>query len=218
MIKKNYRIPDGKPPRFPKKPTIRQEGDILIMECILEAHPVPDITWYQGLKTIADSSRIKMFRRSTGKDTYLLTLEISNPTKADGGNYRCNAFNNFGESNANISLNFQGKSTTVFVGLSLSLSLSFRPFFSDFYFTPFNFWFWSKFLSLFIFFIFFYSPFLLFLLLPLYLFFPLNFVSVFYFSLFIFCLFIFPLFPLFKFLLTFFHLITIFFRICSQKI
>lgn len=105
-----HRIPDGKPPRFPKKPTIRQEGDLLIMECILEAHPVPDITWYQGQKTIADSKRVKMSRKATGKDTYLLTLEISNPTKADGGNYRCNAFNNFGESNANISLNFQGKS------------------------------------------------------------------------------------------------------------
>jgi len=80
------------------------------MECILEAHPVPDITWYQGQKTITDSNRVKMSRKATGKDTYLLTLEISNPTKADGGNYRCNAFNNFGESNANISLNFQGKS------------------------------------------------------------------------------------------------------------
>lgn len=115
------RIPDGKPPRFPKKPTIRQEGDILIMECILEAHPVPDITWYQGSKAITDSKRVKMLRKATGKDTYLLTLEISNPTKADGGNYRCNAFNNFGESNANISLNFQGKSLSKRAG-GLSLS------------------------------------------------------------------------------------------------
>lgn len=115
------RIPDGKPPRFPKKPTIRQEGDVLIMECILEAHPVPDITWYQGSKAITDSKRVKMLRKATGKDTYLLTLEISNPTKADGGNYRCNAFNNFGESNANISLNFQGKSLSKRAG-GLSLS------------------------------------------------------------------------------------------------
>lgn len=102
------RIPDGKPPRFPKKPTIRQEGDILIMECHLEAHPVPDITWYQGTKIIADTPRIKMSRKATGKDTYILTLEISNPTREDGGNYRCNAFNSYGESNANIALNFQG--------------------------------------------------------------------------------------------------------------
>ena len=78
------------------------------MECILEANPVPEITWYQGTKVISDSNRVRMARKATGKDTYLLTLEISNPTKEDGGNYRCNAFNNFGESNANIALNFQG--------------------------------------------------------------------------------------------------------------
>ena len=44
------KIPDGVPPRFPKKPTIRQEGDNLIMECILEANPLPDITWFRGDK------------------------------------------------------------------------------------------------------------------------------------------------------------------------
>jgi hypothetical protein len=100
------------------------------MECILEAHPVPDITWYQGQKTIADSQRVKMLRKATGKDTYLLTLEISNPTKADGGNYRCNAFNNFGESNANISLNFQGKSPSKHMGgLSLVPLMRLMPLF-----------------------------------------------------------------------------------------
>lgn len=103
-----YRIPDGKSPRFPKKPTIRQEGDLLIMECILEANPVPDISWFQGDKLIADSPRIKMSRKATSKDSYVLTLEITNPTQEDGGNYRCNAFNSYGESNANIALNFQG--------------------------------------------------------------------------------------------------------------
>lgn len=78
------------------------------MECILEAHPVPDIKWFHGDKSIADSSRIKMSRKATSKDTYILTLEITNPTLEDGGNYRCNAFNSYGESNANIALNFQG--------------------------------------------------------------------------------------------------------------
>lgn len=102
------RIPDGKAPRFPKKPTIRQEGDVLIMECLLEAHPYPDITWFQSEKSIADSPRVRMLRKTTSKDTYLLTLEISNPTREDGGHYRCNAFNEYGESNANIALNFQG--------------------------------------------------------------------------------------------------------------
>eukprot|EP00091_Calanus_sinicus_P014150 TRINITY_DN3153_c0_g1_i3.p3 TRINITY_DN3153_c0_g1~~TRINITY_DN3153_c0_g1_i3.p3 ORF type:complete len:201 (+),score=56.65 TRINITY_DN3153_c0_g1_i3:787-1389(+) len=42
------KIPDGVAPRFPSKPTIRQEGDNLVMECQLEAHPLPEITWYRG--------------------------------------------------------------------------------------------------------------------------------------------------------------------------
>lgn len=78
------------------------------MECILEANPMPDIIWYQGSKVISDSNRVRMANKNTGKDSYILMLEISNPTIEDGGNYRCNAFNNFGESNANIALNFQG--------------------------------------------------------------------------------------------------------------
>lgn len=102
------RIPDGKSPRFPKKPTIRQDGDILIMECILEAHPTPDITWYRGDQKLDDSPRMKMSRKATSKDSYLLSLKITEPTQEDGGNYRCNAFNTYGESNANIALNFQG--------------------------------------------------------------------------------------------------------------
>lgn len=78
------------------------------MECLLEAHPYPDITWFQSEKSIADSPRVRMLRKTTSKDSYLLTLEISNPTREDGGHYRCNAFNEYGESNANIALNFQG--------------------------------------------------------------------------------------------------------------
>lgn len=78
------------------------------MECVLEAHPVPDITWYQGERACIDTERLRMSRVATGKDTYVLTLEIRDPRIADGGNYRCNAFNAYGESNANIALNFQG--------------------------------------------------------------------------------------------------------------
>lgn len=103
------RIPDGKPPRFPLKPTIRQAGELLVMQCVLEANPAPDITWFQGEKIMSERrSRVRMSRKATGKDTYLLTLEISNPKREDGGHYRCNAFNSYGESNANILLNFQG--------------------------------------------------------------------------------------------------------------
>lgn len=78
------------------------------MQCLLEANPAPDISWFQGNRIINDSTRVRMSRKATAKDTYLLTLEISHPSLEDGGNYRCNAFNIYGDSNANILLNFQG--------------------------------------------------------------------------------------------------------------
>lgn len=78
------------------------------MECLLEAYPDPDITWFQSDRSISDSPRVRMLRKNITKDSYLLTLEISNPTREDGGHYRCNALNEYGESNANIALNFQG--------------------------------------------------------------------------------------------------------------
>lgn len=79
------------------------------MECYLEAHPLPEIAWYHADNKITDQNeRIKMSRKAISKDTYILKLEISGPQQQDGGSYRCNAFNLYGESNANIALNFQG--------------------------------------------------------------------------------------------------------------
>lgn len=101
------KIPDGVAPRFPAKPTIRQDGDNLVMECNLEAHPLPEITWYRGDKRVEETSRIKHEVKTVSKHKYLLMLTITNPSMDDGGLYRCNAFNPFGDSNANINLNFE---------------------------------------------------------------------------------------------------------------
>ena len=98
----------GHAPRFPKKPTIRQHGDDLVMSCVMESNPMSDITWYHGTQAITASPRLRIASKETAKNTYLLTLTVSSPTQEDGGNYRCNARNSFGESNANIALNFQG--------------------------------------------------------------------------------------------------------------
>lgn len=38
----------------------------------------------------------------------MLGLEIRNPNQSDRGIYRCQALNTFGNSNAHITLNFQG--------------------------------------------------------------------------------------------------------------
>lgn len=101
-------IPDGKPPRFPKKPTIRQKGGTLILECLLEANPFPEITWSHGSDEIVDGARHRIVKKDAdNKDTYILSLEIKDPTIEDGGQYKCHAVNELGESNANIALNFQ---------------------------------------------------------------------------------------------------------------
>ena len=101
------KIPDGVAPRFLNKQTIRQEGDNLVMECQLEAHPMPEITCYRADKRVEENSRIRYECKNVGKHKMLLTLTITNPSMADGGLYRCNAFNPFGDSNANIDLNFE---------------------------------------------------------------------------------------------------------------
>lgn len=120
-------LPDAQAPRFPKKPTIRQKGSILVLECILEANPFPDITWYHGTKKIVEDARHTTTKQETGPNMYLLGLEIKEPTIEDGGTYRCNAINEKGESNANIALNFQSKLSSMFVYcLSLNFFLLFR--------------------------------------------------------------------------------------------
>jgi len=105
------KVPSGKPPRFPKKPTIKQIDTDLILECILEANPNPTITWYHGNKIVKEGPRHIITKKETAKDTYQLTLEIKDPETPDGGQYRCNAVNDLGESNANIALNFQEEET-----------------------------------------------------------------------------------------------------------
>merc|ERR1711953_1173102 len=101
------KIPDGIPPRFPKKPSIKQDGDDLILECILEANPLPEITWYRKDKVIKEDARITWECKKGKKNRFLLTLRIKNPTLKDAGMYRCNAFNSSGDSNANIDLKFE---------------------------------------------------------------------------------------------------------------
>merc|ERR1711971_1409485 len=106
------KIPDGVPPRFPKKPSIKQEGDDLILECILEANPLPEITWFRKDKVIKNDSRITSECKKGKKNRFMLTLRIKNPTLKDAGLYRCNAFNSFGDSNANIDLKFETEDET----------------------------------------------------------------------------------------------------------
>ncbi|XP_071120619.1 twitchin-like isoform X18 [Mytilus edulis] len=101
--------PEGKAPQFLAKPVIKQEKTNLIMTCNLEAKPQPNIKWFQGTTELKMGGRydIKLTPSPGKADSYTATLNIKDPKPTDGGSFKCTASNDFGESNANITLNFQ---------------------------------------------------------------------------------------------------------------
>ena len=68
---------------------------------------------------IQEHGRISMYKKICEKDVYIVSVTITNPTAEDGGQWRCNAFNPFGDSNANITLNFKGNFFNNFMILAL---------------------------------------------------------------------------------------------------
>ena len=53
---------NGIEPAFFRKPTSRQEGKKLHLECEIEALPKPDIFWYLGDQPIGESDKYSLFR------------------------------------------------------------------------------------------------------------------------------------------------------------
>ena len=74
---------------------------------------MPEITWFRKDKVIKEDSRITWECKKGKKNRFLLTLRVKNPSLKDAGLYRCNAFNSFGDSNANIDLKFESKSILI---------------------------------------------------------------------------------------------------------
>ena len=63
------KVPGGIEPAFFRKPTSRQEGNLLHLECEIEALPKPEIAWFLGERLIEESDKYKFFR----------TIQPSNP-------------------------------------------------------------------------------------------------------------------------------------------
>ncbi|XP_052800015.1 twitchin-like isoform X4 [Mya arenaria] len=107
---KKPQAPSGKAPHFLQKPTIKQQANLLVMTCILEAKPAPAIKWFRETQGLTDGGRyiIKLENDSKTPDGFIATLQIKDPKPEDGGAYKCTATNDSGESNANITLNFSG--------------------------------------------------------------------------------------------------------------
>ncbi|CAE1243298.1 unnamed protein product [Acanthosepion pharaonis] len=97
---------DGVAPNFTTKPSTRQVGKNLVMECQLTAEPKPSLEWFRDDAPIKSGGRITIIAESKGPQTYLLKLEIKDVANGDAGNYKVIAKNELGESNATIKLNF----------------------------------------------------------------------------------------------------------------
>uniref|UniRef100_A0A1I8HAW8 Ig-like domain-containing protein n=1 Tax=Macrostomum lignano TaxID=282301 RepID=A0A1I8HAW8_9PLAT len=100
-----YKV-SGKPPKFLEKPSIAQVGDNIEMKCVIEAQPMPRITWFRGDSQISTGGKITIScDPGPQPDSYVLLLVIRSPGPDDSGSYRCNVVNEAGESNASLTLN-----------------------------------------------------------------------------------------------------------------
>jgi len=98
---------DGTAPTFTQKPVIKQEdgGKHIRFECRILAEPKPVIHWYRDGAKVQESQRCKVVIEKEEK-AYLVAMNLKNVTVEDAGKYKVTAKNQLGESNANISLNF----------------------------------------------------------------------------------------------------------------
>ena len=104
-------LQDGIAPNFITKPSIRSEADgkRLCFECKIKADPEPELFWYRDNTQIHDKGRNLIYCDKLGDNMFFACLEIDDVTMEDAGQYKLHAKNNFGESNATITLNFDSE-------------------------------------------------------------------------------------------------------------
>lgn len=104
---------DGIAPTFEKKPAIRQaeDGRVLYFECVILSDPKPTVTWYHNGDLINLGKRLSatLENKGTGQNVYQSVMKITDVSVEDAGKYKVVAKNELGESNASISLNFDGE-------------------------------------------------------------------------------------------------------------
>ena len=123
------KFPGGIEPAFFRKPTSRQEGSLLHLECEIEALPRPEIAWYLGEQLITESDKYTFYRAIQPSNPNIhyvrLTIKVrsseifesislawpralKDASTEDGGNYIVRARNEVGEKDCTLALNFGG--------------------------------------------------------------------------------------------------------------
>uniref|UniRef100_A0A914Z2S4 Ig-like domain-containing protein n=1 Tax=Panagrolaimus superbus TaxID=310955 RepID=A0A914Z2S4_9BILA len=100
--------PSQKGPTFVGKPRIipKEGGALILMECKVKSTSRPTAKWSKDGVPLGGGNFKDVFT-DLGDNVYLCQLEIRKPSAGDAGQYRCNIKNEQGETNANLSLNFQ---------------------------------------------------------------------------------------------------------------
>lgn len=101
--------PSQRGPTFVGKPRIlpKDGGALILMECRVKSATRPTARWTKDGAPLTMGALFQDVFADLGDSTYLCQLEIRRPTAAEAGQYRCNIRNDTGETNANLSLNFQ---------------------------------------------------------------------------------------------------------------
>uniref|UniRef100_A0A7E4VU92 non-specific serine/threonine protein kinase n=1 Tax=Panagrellus redivivus TaxID=6233 RepID=A0A7E4VU92_PANRE len=101
--------PSSKGPTFVGKPRIipKEGGALILMECKVKSLSRPTAKWSKDGVSLGGSGNFMDVFSDLGDNLYLCQLEIRKPAASDAGQYRCNIKNDQGETNANLSLNFQ---------------------------------------------------------------------------------------------------------------
>jgi len=110
--KEPSKVPGGIEPTFFRKPSSRQEGNKLHLECEIEALPKPDIKWYRDEVEILESPKYQFYRaiQPSNPNIHFVRLTITDAGNDDGGNYVVRAINEMGDKDCTLALNFGGPS------------------------------------------------------------------------------------------------------------
>uniref|UniRef100_A0AC35U477 Twitchin n=1 Tax=Rhabditophanes sp. KR3021 TaxID=114890 RepID=A0AC35U477_9BILA len=100
---------NGKGPTFIGKPRIipKDGGALILMECKVKSTSKPSARWSKDGTPLSIGGLYQDIFTDCGDDTYLCQLEIRKPTANDAGAYRCTIKDDQGETNANLTLNFE---------------------------------------------------------------------------------------------------------------
>ena len=67
----------GAAPKFLEKPSIKQQGSLIVMSCVVESTPEPGVRWFRGEEEVKAGGRFNIrTEKYTTENSYRLICEI----------------------------------------------------------------------------------------------------------------------------------------------